>query len=58
MKILLGAVLAVIIMTGTANAQKVSFGIKGGLNIYNADNRNGYDYTPVVGLHCRALLCY
>jgi len=55
MKILLGAVLAVIIMTGTANAQKVSFGIKGGLNIYNADNRNGYDYTPVVGLHAGVL---
>lgn len=55
MKILLSAVLAVIIMTGTANAQKVSFGIKGGLNIYNADNRIGIDHNPVVGLHAGVL---
>lgn len=55
MKILLSLFLAAILMTGTANAQKVSFGIKGGVNIYNIHNSNTIDYNPVVGFHAGAL---
>lgn len=55
MKFLLSAAMAVIIMTGAANAQKVSFGIKGGVNIYDIHNSNGIDYNPVVGLHAGVL---
>ena len=55
MKLLLSVALAAIIMTGTVQAQKVSFGIKGGLNIYDIHNTNNIDYTPVVGFHVGGL---
>jgi hypothetical protein len=51
MKFLLSATLAVIILTATATAQRASFGIKGGLNLYNIHNSSGPVYDPVVGIH-------
>ncbi len=56
MKILSSLFLAAILMAGTANAQKVNFGIKGGVNIYNIHNSNSIDYNPVVGFHAGGLV--
>lgn len=55
MKLLFSVALTAIIMTGTVQAQKVSFGIKSGLNIYDIHNSNNIDYTPVVGFHIGGL---
>lgn len=51
MKILFSLFLAVILMTGTANAQHANFGIKGGLNVTNIHHSNGVDYDALVGFN-------
>jgi len=40
-----------ILLTGSANAQHVNIGIKGGLNVYNIHNDNGVKYDSKTGLH-------
>jgi hypothetical protein len=55
MKVLLGLFLSAILMTGTANAQKVVFGIKGGLNVSDIRHSNDLRYDPVVGFHAGML---
>ncbi len=55
MKILLSLFMAAILFTGTTIAQKVNFGIKGGLNVYNIHNSNSINYDPVVGFHAGVL---
>jgi len=55
MKFLASIVLASLLMIGTATAQKVNFGIKGGLNVYNIHNSNGTNYDPVAGFHAGVL---
>lgn len=55
MKFFLSVALAAIFMTGTVQAQQVSFGIKGGLNIYDIHNSNNINYDPVVGFHIGGL---
>ncbi len=55
MKLLLSVMITAIILTGTANAQQVNFGIKGGLNVSDIHLSNGPDYDPVVGLHAGVL---
>jgi hypothetical protein len=51
MKFLLTTVLAVILISGTATAQHLNFGIKGGVNIYNVKNDNNVKYDNTVGFH-------
>jgi hypothetical protein len=56
MKFLLSVALAVFFMTGIVNAQEVSFGIKGGLNVYNIHNNDrSLDFKPIAGFHIGAL---
>lgn len=47
--------MATILIAGTANAQHVNLGIKGGLNVYNINNDNGTEYDSKVGLHAGLL---
>lgn len=55
MKFYVSVALAAILMTGTAGAQhrgqKVTFGIKGGLNLYNIHNNMGLAYDTRIGFH-------
>jgi hypothetical protein len=51
MKLNLIAVMAAILITGTATAQHVNFGIKGGLNLYNIHNDNNVGLDNSAGLH-------
>jgi hypothetical protein len=54
MKMYLMGLITAILMTGTAMAQHVNIGIKGGLNVYNIYNNNSsYDYKP--GFHAGLL---
>ncbi|MBK7123284.1 MAG: PorT family protein [Chitinophagaceae bacterium] len=56
MKFLLSVALVAFFMTGTVTAQKVSFGIKGGLNVYSIHNNDkSLDNRPVTGFHIGAL---
>ncbi|MBK8496178.1 MAG: hypothetical protein IPL50_15075 [Chitinophagaceae bacterium] len=56
MKFLLSAALVAFFMTGTVTAQEVSFGIKGGLNVYSIHNNDkSLDNRPVAGFHIGAL---
>jgi hypothetical protein len=50
-KLVLTTLLAVILICGTATAQHVNFGIKGGLNLYNIKNDNNVTYDNSVGFH-------
>jgi hypothetical protein len=51
MKLNLIAVMAAILITGTATAQHVNFGIKGGVNLYNIHNDNNVALDNSIGLH-------
>lgn len=51
MKIKLSIVTIALLLAGTANAQKVNFGIKGGLNVYTIHNDNDVDYDGKTGFH-------
>jgi Outer membrane protein beta-barrel domain len=55
MKFYLSIAMAIILMTGTVNAQhskqKVNIGIKGGLNIFTIHNSDGQEYDPKAGFH-------
>jgi hypothetical protein len=51
MKLLLSVVIAATVLTGTANAQDVKFGIKGGLNESDIRQSNGPNYEPVTGFY-------
>ena len=51
MKLYLNVALAAILMTATAKAQNVNFGVKGGLNIYNINNSNGAKYDNLLGFN-------
>jgi hypothetical protein len=51
MKFYLSMALAMILMIGTASAQHVNIGIKGGLNVYNINNDNGVKYDNKAGFH-------
>jgi hypothetical protein len=51
MKFLLTTALAVILLSSTATAQHLNFGIKGGLNIYNVKNDNNVKYDNSLGYH-------
>jgi hypothetical protein len=54
MKFYLIGLMAAILLTGTATAQHVNIGMKGGLNIYNVhQNNSNYDYKP--GFHAGLL---
>lgn len=55
MKFLLSVLIATVFIAGSVNAQTVSFGVKGGLNVYNIHNASGPVYNPVVGLHAGVL---
>ena len=51
MKTYFSVALAAILIAGSASAQKVNIGIKGGLNVYNIKNEsNGY-YDPKTGFN-------
>jgi hypothetical protein len=51
MKFYLSMALVGILIAGSANAQHVNFGIKGGLNVYNIHNDNGVKYDAKTGLY-------
>ncbi|MBC7886348.1 MAG: PorT family protein [Ferruginibacter sp.] len=55
MKFYLSVVLAAMLVTGTVtaqhSAQKVNIGIKGGLNLYNINNENGFKYDVKPGFN-------
>jgi hypothetical protein len=51
MKLNLIAVMAAILITGTAAAQHINFGIKGGVNLYNIHNDNNAELDNSVGFH-------
>lgn len=51
MKFYLSVALAATMIAGTANAQKVNLGIKGGLNVYNVNNDNDVEYDSKTGFH-------
>lgn len=51
MKLYLSVALAAVLIGGTANAQHVNIGIKGGLNVYNINNDNGAKYDAKPGLN-------
>jgi hypothetical protein len=51
MKLNLIAVMAAILITVTATAQHVNFGIKGGVNLYNIHNDNNAGLDNSIGLH-------
>jgi Outer membrane protein beta-barrel domain len=55
MKTIICAILFTIGITGIATAQHASFGVKGGLNIYNMHNSNGTYYNPLAGVHVGGL---
>jgi hypothetical protein len=55
MKTIICAILALTGITGIANAQHASFGVKAGLNVYNVHNSNGTYYNPVAGVHAGGL---
>lgn len=50
-KFVLTTLVAVILLCGSATAQHVNFGIKGGLNLYNIKNDNSVSYDNSVGFH-------
>jgi hypothetical protein len=43
-------------LAGTASAQHVNFGVKGGLNLYNVNNDNDVEYDSKIGYHIGMLL--
>ena len=51
MKFYLSLVVAAILMAGTANAQHVNIGIKGGLNVYTIHSDNNISYDAKTGFH-------
>jgi len=56
MKFYVGLVTAVFLMAGTASAQHVNFGVKGGLNLYSIKNDNNTQYNTKTGFHLGMLL--
>lgn len=55
MKLLLSLMIAAIVFTGSATAQHVKFGVKGGVNVNSIHSSHGVDYSPVVGFHAGML---
>ncbi len=51
MKFYLSLAVAAILIAGTANAQHVNIGIKGGLNVYNINSDNNASYDAKTGFH-------
>ena len=51
MKIYVSMAVALMLLTGLANAQHVNIGIKGGANFYNIHNDNGAKYDMKTGIH-------
>ena len=51
MKLKLMAIIAAIVITGSASAQNVNIGIKGGLNLYNIKNDNNFEADQKVGFN-------
>lgn len=51
MKFYLSVAIVATMIAGTANAQKVNLGIKGGLNVYNVNNDNDVKYDSKTGFH-------
>lgn len=56
MKFYVGLAAAILVMVGTASAQHVNFGVKGGLNLYNIENDNDTKYDAKTGFHMGMLL--
>ena len=50
-KFVFTTLVAVAFLCGSATAQHVNFGIKGGLNLYNIRNDNNVSYDNAVGFH-------
>ena len=55
MKYYFSVAIAAILMVGTASAQHVNLGIKGGLNLYNLHNDNGVKYDTKAGFNAGLL---
>jgi Outer membrane protein beta-barrel domain len=51
MKFYVSLAIAAILLGGTATAQHVNIGIKGGLNLYNINNDNNTNYDVKAGFH-------
>ncbi len=51
MKLHIGLVTALCLMAGTLSAQSSTFGVKGGLNVYNIVNDNEANYDTKMGYH-------
>lgn len=51
MKFYLSLALAAVLMVSTANAQHLDIGIKGGLNLYNIKNDEGFKYDAKAGVN-------
>jgi|ERR1043166_5461524 hypothetical protein len=51
LKFCTGMVIAAIFISMTANAQHVNFGLKGGVNFYNIQNKNSSKYDMKTGIH-------
>jgi hypothetical protein len=51
MKFYLIAAVTAMLITGTASAQNVNIGIKGGLNVYNIHNDNNSENDNKIGFH-------
>ncbi|MDZ7646149.1 MAG: porin family protein [Cytophagales bacterium] len=56
MRFYVGLATAVFLFAGTASAQNVNFGVKGGLNLYNIENDNSAEYDTKTGFHFGILL--
>lgn len=56
MKFFIGVATAILLSAGTSSAQHISFGIKGGLNLYTIQNDNGVKYDTRTGFHLGMLL--
>ena len=50
-KISVCIIVAALLITRTANAQHVNFGVKAGLNVYNVHNDNGTENDSKTGFH-------
>ncbi len=56
MKFHIGLVTALCLLAGTLSAQNLTFGVKGGLNVYSIANDNDVKYDSKMGYHIGMLL--
>lgn len=55
MKFIVSMALAAVMFTATATAQHVNLGIKGGVNVFNLEDDNDFDYNSRTNFHAGLL---